>query len=449
MDMPPTAPPDPRSGTAAGGRSRRLGAVAGALLLLLAAACTEEIETTAVCVDAPELCPEQQFEVEQVVLNPVVLDTSLTGVPLLGNEPYLALVRHGEVDTRPVYRFDDFPQTYRPVATSVDSVAIEQVIEPVVQLVIDRRESDFDVPVTIEAFDITHAGSDTSAAELLPLFTAARRIGTLAATPRPPTDTITFDTLRVPLDPAVLLDRIVTGQRLRIGLRMADSDEGSLLFTHGATVRFRAVEDTSVAPIVVNTTSETPADDPVLRSDLRSYLLVAAGSPAATGPVISVGGFPNQRSFLRFEIPTDQVPADASVLRATLVLTQRPIAGFAPSDSFQVRALPITLSNVVTDLDRLVRLASNPRDPRGVEIPITQPIALAPGDSGQVEMAIANLVTLWSSRSGVDIQPAIVLAVQFEGASPLRAEFFSSEAAPELRPQLRVSFVRRVNFDIP
>ncbi|HEY0972178.1 MAG TPA: hypothetical protein VGE02_14515 [Gemmatimonadales bacterium] len=445
--MPATVPPDPRPGTA--GHPRRIVTIAGALLLSVAAACTEEIETTAVCADAPELCPEQRFEVEQVVLNPVVLDTSLTGVPLLGNEPYLGLVRHGgTVDTRPVYRFDELPQKYR-VGSGSDSAAITQVIEPVVQLVIDRRESDFDAPVTIEAFDVTHAGSDTSSAEILPLFTDARRLGTLAAVPRPSTDTITFDTLRVPLDPAVLLDRITTGERLRIGLRLAASDQGSLLLTHGATIRFDVSTDTAIAPVVVGTRSETPTDDPVLRSDLRSYLVVADGSPTPAGSVLSVGGFPNRRSFLRFEIPTDQVPADASVLRATLVLTQRPVSGFAPTDTFLVRALPLTASSVVTDLDQLVRLAANPRDPQGGEIPITAPMKLVPGDSGQREMAIANLVTLWSARSGVDIQPAIVLAVQFEGASPLRAEFFSSEAAAELRPQLRVSFVRRVNFDIP
>ncbi|HEX5580364.1 MAG TPA: hypothetical protein VFX39_02235, partial [Gemmatimonadaceae bacterium] len=87
-------------------RPRRLAATAGILLASLAAgACTEDLETTAVCADMSTLCPEQKIDVEQVVLNPVVLDTSLTGVPLLGNEPWLALLLHGdEVDTRAVVR---------------------------------------------------------------------------------------------------------------------------------------------------------------------------------------------------------------------------------------------------------------------------------------------------------------------------------------------------------
>ena len=445
--VPSNSPPGARAGA-----PRRAWAMVFALALasLAVGACSEQLETTGVCTDASGLCPEQGITVEEVVLQPVVLDTSLAGVPILGSEPYLALVRRGDsIDTRAVVRFDDLPLYHRTSATGTDSALIANVVSPAVRLVIDNRESDFAGPVTIEAFDVLHGGADTSSAETLARFTDEHRIGSLVVSPPAASDTTTFDTLAVPIDPAHLLARIQAEEPLRVGLRVTGSDQASVLVTHGATLFFRAAADTAVPSITLVTTSTTPGDDNALRSDLRSYVVIAAGTAPPPPDVVAVGGLPNRRSLLRFDIPEGEIPTGARIVRATLVLTQKPVAGYAVSDTFAVNVLPVSASRAVTDVDRLMRLASNPRDQVGGEVQLVRPMILVPGDSGQKEIGVANLVSLWSARSGVDVQPAIVLAPLFEGASALRAEFFSSEAAPELRPTLRLSFIRPIDFDLP
>jgi hypothetical protein len=441
--MPDTLPTPPRSGARLAGR---WAALLGAALVALAAACTEQLETTAVC---PDLCPEQEIEVEELVLQPVVLDSTLPGFPLLGNEPYLALVRRGDtLETRAAIRFDVLPRYYRLTSAGTDSAQITTVVDPVIQLVLDRRFSAFTQPVTIEAFDITHAGPDTSTAAVLPLFTPARRLGQVTAVPPVEGDTVSLDTLQIPLEPATLLARITGEERLRVGLRVTGADQVSLLLTHGATIRFRAVADTAVPMISVVTRSQTPVNDPGLQADFRSYVIVAAGTPPPDPTAISVGGLPGRRSFLRFQLPSSILDS-TTIVRATLVLTQRPISGFTEDDSLSVRVLPVITTEVVTDIDRLTRLAANPRNQFGSEIQVVPTLRLVPGDSGHVELPVANVVALWSQRSGGALQPSLVLAAALEGATPLGVSFFSSEAAADLRPFLRLSFIRRVNFDLP
>ena len=150
---------------------------------------------------------------------------------------------------------------------------------------------------------------------------------------------------------------------------------------------------------------------------------------------------------LRFAIPPDIIDS-STIVRATLVLTQTPVRGFPVGDSAVIRPLPVTASTEVTDLDRLFDLAGNPTS-NGNEIRLVPRVTLSPGDSGRKEFALANMVSLWSNRSGSSLQPLLVLQVNQEGATPLEAAFFSAEAPAALRPTLRLSYVRRINFDLP
>jgi len=72
-----------------------------------------------------------------------------------------------------------------------------------------------------------------------------------------------------------------------------------------------------------------------------------------------------------------------------------------------------------------------------------------PSDSGEFELPIATLVGTWRSANAIGYLPELVLATSFEGASPLQAHFFSAEAPLALRPKLRISYIRRINFSIP
>src|SRR6185503_12876572 len=65
------------------------------------------------------------------------------------------------------------------------------------------------VPVTIELYDVDGPTTDTVAANLLPLFTAGRLLGSRTFVP----DSLK-DTLRIPVSNAVVLDRIKQGTSL-------------------------------------------------------------------------------------------------------------------------------------------------------------------------------------------------------------------------------------------
>lgn len=428
------------------GRGRRVLAIALASVLIATAltGCDEQLETTATC---PELCPEQQIAVKQVELQPVTFDTSVAGFPIRGQEDRL-LVAGGDtmVDVRGIYRFDELRQYYTTAAG--DSAAITEVLAPTLRMLSSRVEARIPADgATLEVYDVNAPGADTAVAELAPLFTPERRLGTLLVLPAPAGDTTRVDTLRIPLDPAAILSRISGAGRIRVGVRVVANEASRLALGHGAQLFFRAVPDTAVAEISISIASDTPENDNLQRLDLASFPLIVRGTPTVTGPVLMVGGLPAQRSMLRFSIPPAIIDS-STIIRATLVLTQTPLRGFAAGDSVVIKPLPVTASQEVTDLNRLFQLAANPVSGGG-EIRVVPRITLAPGDSGKTEFVLANLVSLWANRGGASLQPLLVLEVDQEGATPLGAAFFSAEAPAALRPTLRLSYVRRINFDLP
>ena len=438
-------PSSRRPGRGAGRRLRTLGAAMVPLLLAAAlGACTESLETTAAC---PDLCPEQGVSVLETELQPVVLDTTLAAYPLRGQEPRLLVAGAGDsLDVRGIVRFDNVPQFYRPA--SGDSVAITEVIDPTLQLLLVRAESK--VPaggVTLQAYDVDAPEADTAVAGLAPLFTPSRLLGSITVVPPLASDTTTIDTLRLSLSSSALLAKTGTGAPLRIGLRVSGTPPALLSLSHSAQVTFKVSADTAIAGITLTPVSNTPVDDELLRGDLASFPIVVKGSAPVTGPVITVGGLPARRSLLRFAIPS-AILDSSRIIQATLVLTQRPVQGYGSTDTLVVRPLPVTASSAVTDIDRLVRLAANPTTSAG-EIELAPSVAVVPSDSGQKLFVLANLVSLWSGTGSASLQPLLVLEAGLEGATPLQAAFFSTEAPASVRPLLRLRYVRRINFDLP
>ena len=418
-----------------------------AAALLGTAACSEDLATTENC---PALCPEQSLDVEQVELQPVTEDTTIAGFPLRGTENRLLAARAGDsLDARVVYRFDSLPRFYRNAA--LDSLPITQALEPVVEVLILRRtESLVPAGTTIEAYDVDVAGEDTSTALLAAAFTPARLLGTVAVPERPASDTTTVDTLRIPLPPATLVRKINTDSVLRVGLRVAAPSEARVRFSPtSARVAFRAVADTAVARLTATPLSKTPASNAQLRIDLSSFMILPRGTPAPVGPVLVVGGLPARRSLLRFAVPP-AITDSSVILRATLVLTQRPVRGYLASDTLRLEPLAVVTSDVVRDVTRRMLFATNTTSPfTGSPVLPLNPLAVVPSDSGEFEVPMATLVGTWRASNAIGYLPELVLATSFEGASPLQAHFFSAEAPLALRPKLRISFIRRINFSIP
>jgi hypothetical protein len=55
----------------------------------------------------------------------------------------------------------------------------------------------------------------------------------------------------------------------------------------------------------------------------------------------------------------------------------------------------------------------------------------------------------WQAVGPTTLQRAIVLRSAREGASAPSVVFYSTEAAPALRPRLRITYVNKVEFGVP
>ena len=69
----------------------------------------------------------------------------------------------------------------------------------------------------------------------------------------------------------------------------------------------------------------------------------------------------------------------------------------------------------------------------------------------EVTLDLTNLVRRWRTIPETELQRAIVLRVEapIEGAVTASVLFHSSEAAADLRPRLRLSYIPRVDFGVP
>ena len=189
--------------------------------------------------------------------------------------------------------------------------------------------------------------------------------------------------------------------------------------------------------------SFTPANDLLAANDLRDYSLLVSVPPPPEERV-SAGGLPAGRAYFRFAIPSyffDSVV----VVRAQLVLAQRPVRGFA--DSALVTVLPVALSTgaTVTDLRRAADMVYPPFS-FGVAS-----LTFAPRDSGERRIDMVQLFRAWSASAKLKTRPttSLVLRTASEGLAAGRLAFFGLDAPPSVRPRLVLSYVARSRFGIP
>jgi hypothetical protein len=297
-------------------------------------------------------------------------------------------------------------------------------------------------PVRIDLYDVdTTAVDDTSTAAIIALFRPDRLIGGSTL------DTSQVrDSMRVYLDNAKLLAKITAKARLRIGLRITSDSAailrlGSFDASLPTELRYDPVpSDTAIDEITVALRSDTPLSNTGLLVDLFDYTVIVKSPPAPSGAILSVGGLPVRRTFLRFDIPA-RILDSSTVLRATLLLTQQPNRAIDIGDSVLVLPYMVNAGEEVTDIGRAATLLS--------VFPVDT-VRLAPGDSGLRQIEVAAAVRAWSTvNNPFRQQRAIVLLSNDEGRGPFDAHFFSLEAPAALRPRLRVSYSLRTSFGIP
>lgn len=408
-------------------------------MAVVVSACDETLEGGIAC---PSLCPAPTAQVLDTTMLAVEFDTTISGFPPLGTEQQLLLATRGDtLDTRAIVRFDTIPTTYRVPATGVDS-NITQVDSALIYLKVASADT-LGPPITIELYDVDlrNAHEDTVASELVTAFDPARLIGsrTFAA------ESLLSDTLKIPFDPAKILEKIQAEEqfrRLRVGVRISAPTSAQITVyaqNGGYTpiLYFRPAPDSGVTPVVLGAFSRTPTL-PFIAADLADFQLVAAGPAPEPPSVLRVGGTPGKRAYLRLNIPSFILDSSA-VIRAQLLLTQRPNPT-APDalDSAGVQTFAVVAGSAITDFSRLLFFLQGGRDSALV----------APADSGVVAFEIIDLLRTWRGTDAAKTPRAIALRAGLEGTQAWLADFYSIEAAESLRPRLRIWYVPRTQRGI-
>lgn len=417
--------------------------VASLVLGALVAACTEDYEGGVAC---PVLCPEQNVVVFDTTFDPVEFDTTVTDIPPNGTQTELLLAyRADSVDVRPVVRFDSLPIYFNSGGTDT---LIQYVDSAYVKLRLNRSGSRVTAPVTIEVFDVdtlvgdsAEVANDTTTARERLLFRPDRLVGSVTL------DTADIkDSIRVPIDSAPLRAKVVNQQRLRLGFRITSNEPVQLRIVsyeggEPPVLRFLPHPDTVYNHVSVLARSVVPRSQVTLAADLSDYVHVFQFTPMPGGAYLTVGGLPSRRMFMRFNVPS-RIIDSSNVLRATLILTQFPVRSVDDTVKLTVFPLLVTAGRQVTDIARSAFLTNT----AGAGFDSVQ---FTPRDSGRKEIEIVNALRGWSIPIAKEAQRALVLKAGPEGVDPRFISFYSSRAAAELRPRLRVSYSPVRSFGIP
>jgi hypothetical protein len=421
---------------------RRLFAV---LVLGVAAgvgACKETFDGGAAC---PSLCPSQEVVIRDTILTPVLaFDSTFVGYPDRGNENGILLATRGDtLEVRGVVRFDTLP-TFYPVVNDTGKTIVS-VDSARARLIVDTTRATLPASVRFEVYDVDDTlALDTAAAPVLAKFTAANRLGTLTL----PKDSVR-DTVYVPIDNAKLLAKIQGKRRLRLGFRVDGSGSVSLKIQSVETgspviVQFRPTPDTTISKLTVSPISGTPYGEPDIQRDLQDFQLVAKNNLAATTNTMSVGGVPGRRAYLRFNLPK-ALTDSTTVIRATLRLVQAPIKFGGPRDSITIHTQVALASPLITDLRRAANIIGSPG------LLVSDSLVLTPADSGVKTVELFGLVRAWASQSSVTNAPyrAVVLRAAQEALFPAEVRFYGTNAPAALRPTMRLSYIKKINYGVP
>jgi hypothetical protein len=403
-----------------------------------AAGCTETFDGGAAC---PALCPAQQADFRDTVLDAVSLDSAVGGFPTLGLSATLLIAnRPDTLVTRGVFRFDALVSDYLPNGGTV-SDSIQAIDSVYLRLPLDSSGRRGTTPVTLSVFDVDTTQSDSVHAVVRSLFRPDRLLGSLTFTP-----TSTGDSLRVPLSRAAVVAKVRARGRLRVGLQVT-SGTGQIRIVafsggNGApTLTYDASGDTLYRPIIVSTTTSIAGLPSDAALAYQVYSLLDRGSVAPDASTLAVGGFPAYRSYLRFAVPANLTDS-GTIVRAELLLTQRPSTFANAADSVHLVPMIPTTTNVVTDVRRILELSAE-----GIFAALDS-IRLVPRDSGLRVVNVLSLVRSWTGLAAN--QPrALAFRISREGAQPAELRFHSREAAPSLRPRLRLTYLPRTQVALP
>lgn len=422
------------------GRRAPLAWLAAALAATLATgACTESYEGGGAC---PSLCPRTLVAFVDTTIDAVALDTAVGGFPTLGlSSTLLVANRPDTLVTTLVIRYDQLTGSFFPNrgSTSEQITAIDSVF---LRLPLDSTGRRGAGTVTVEAFDVDTAVNDSVAAVVQSLFRPDRRLGSVSVIPA-----LTGDTLRIPLSRARLLAQVTTSGRFRVGVRISGGT-GQLrvvAFQGGfaaPALSYDPSTDTTYAPIVVSPSTPLPGVSGEVAQSYTVYGLTQVGSRAPGAATLVVGGYPAYRSYLRFAVPA-RIADSSTIVRAQLVLVQRPSAFGNTADSVALVPMVPSTTETVTDLRRVLELSAE-----GSLAGLDAGVRLVPRDSGQRLVNVLALTRTWRNLPPT-VPRALAFRIDGEGAQPAELRFHSLEAPVALRPRLRLTYLPRTEFALP
>ena len=427
------------------GRSNTSALLALALMIVVGvlAACGDRLDAGSACTPVSGLCPQTTESVRDTLLDVVVDDSTVSGFPPIGAEPYLVLAARGDsLDTRIIVRYDTLPLKFVPDTARPDSSITEVDTAEVVMAPAALYTPTPTAPVTIDVFDVTGAATDTVSSDLAAQFTPDHLLGSKTFAP----ESIAADTIRIPINTDTVLKKLQGIERLRLGFRARSSESVQLAFHSadnggGPALRIKVSPDTIIRPLIIAPESHSPTDPLYLQTRLADYYIVLAGALPPPTTLLEVGGLPGRRAYLRFSLPA-RLSDSSSIVRATLRLTQRP--NYASGGAFQpleLNVYPILANTQVTDISRaLSTIASVPVDS----------VSVSPADSGVKQIELSGLLRLWVARDTTVTPRALGLAITGEGYLPGLLQFYSTAAAdPTVRPKLQLTYIPRSTFGLP
>jgi hypothetical protein len=159
---------------------------------------------------------------------------------------------------------------------------------------------------------------------------------------------------------------------------------------------------------------------------------------------MSVGGVPGRRAYLRFTIPR-RFTDSATVVRATLRLTQQPTRFGSARDTIALHAQVGLASPQITDLRRAASIIGAPG------LLVSDSLLTFPSDSGVKTFELYSLVRAWGAQALVINPPprSVILRASAEGTFPAEIRFFSTTAPAALRPVMRISYIPNVSYGVP
>jgi hypothetical protein len=429
------------------------------LFLLVVAACTEDATAPGVC---PNFCPSDSIGIKDTIFTTIIeRDSSYRGyVSSYFAEAMTAADLPGIVESR---AFFVLSKTATRVAVKAGDTTTTPIIPDSVRfrLSIVRRDTLatnlrirlYHVPITSDStstfasLDAAFNGPVVDSVNLSALLASAAFIDTVLADSlerRFYGDTtyrdaaghvlavrdsgrildlyLHLDTLQAPVVEAD------SGQ-LGFGVRVAADSFASIAISTAEAGRppflqrffHHTIPDTVSTPdsIVSGNQTQSPVFD--------NFVFTPPTPPLDSN--LAVGGVPSARTLLRVAMPAF-LHDSIDVVRATLILVPVNAVRGAPSDSFKIEAHALA-----ADLGAKSPLSSLAGS-RIIHI----------GSPDTVTIELTNLVRGWSLDT--TLTTALVLGQVPEAASYTEVRFYSSRA-PEFRPGLRVTYVKRFRFGNP